>query len=565
MEGLVRGATNYFGITTNKDLPAFYVSKPWANYDEATKQYCKPLFDFVLQHNVENGVYVYRDAHKAFLTKNYTKNSLLNSAAVVFKRQNPGNGFDVYNWDTASLSKFVFAIIYAAASFNLTKTKNNSMAKMSLSDLEKKIRNAMPREDQSKVLKSKPWMNPENESKIAVISVNDCFHFMIFTYNAATVQQYYVYSLKLYVENGNDIRTLDIEEVTDTNTKPLTVWMKLFHQTTQKANGAALAHAQPGGDHTGSSQPGSRAPSVGSSHGRTRNPPANADAAQHQSHQHGHQHANDAGAGAGTSVVPGPAARNHSKSRGNTPESRPNAIPASHVKPHIVHNHAKDHVVIPANGADEPARSASRGPANKKRAASNERKPDASEERKRAASAERRAASAERRAAPVGRKRAASAEGKRRGGTSKLYKWTGVDRDTYELWTAMALTVLTKREDSDKKRLIAKLLPIVAREMFGLDCESVHSVETHVYDGKGHHASANTQDGQIFIMYRNGNNVEFYYQGSEIIDLFKARECTLNIEDTKNDYFSTVVAMPSKHSDEDRQLFIEQPDGSFYV
>ncbi len=113
----------------------------------------------------------------------------------------------------------------------------------------------VPAKSTHKHLNSKDWIKAENDSKIAVIRVGDCCHFMMFTYNAATLRKYYVYSLKLYFNNNDkSIQTLEIEEITNTNIKTLDQWMKIYNQTIQDAHAAAQAHGQQRGDRACSAQ-----------------------------------------------------------------------------------------------------------------------------------------------------------------------------------------------------------------------------------------------------------------------------------------------------------------------
>ena len=607
MAGFIRKATDRIGITTPEaPLPAFYVSRPWANYDDATKNACKVLFEYMIQHNGEHCVYVYKDPNKNFLNENYKQDSLLKKATLVLQRKNNGNGFSVYEYDHDNLSKFVFAIIQAAASSGKTRRNGKSEGKISVADLQKKLAQMKPKKDTSNSLRLENWTNDKNDSQIAFIRVGDCFHFMMFTYNA-TIKHYYVYNFQLFINDDKSIQTLEIEEVTESNTKPLDDWMKIYNETIQKASAAAYidaqAHGQRRGDRAGSSQAPSRASSGGAGNKRSGNTPAPAGTAQHPPNhvhaasagqrapsedrgtgrrsktpesrllvnpadaaqdQRGHQHAPNHGA-AGPSAVPGPATNTRPKSRSNTADIH---LPANAgaAQPPSAHARANHHVVLPADGAT--MRSASARPAGRTRDPSTDAKRAG-----RATSAERRAASVERkRAASAEIKRAASAdrlvasaERKRRGGTSRLYEWTVVDKYTHDLWTAMALAVLTKPEGTEKTHLMEKLLPIVAREMFGLICESVHSVQTYVHDGKGHHASANTPDGQVFIMYKNGKYVDFFYQGSEKLDQSNAKLCPGDIEHKKNEYFFAAAPMHSNPLEKDHELFIfgsDPNDGS---
>jgi hypothetical protein len=140
-------------------------------------------------------------------------------------------------------------------------------------------------------------------------------------------------------------------------------------------------------------------------------------------------------------------------------------------------------------------------------------------------------------------------------GVRNLYEWTTLNMYEYNLWTAMALAVLKKPEGEEKKRFMHIFLPIVARELFGLDCESVHSVETNEYGGQDHHVSGHTQEGQVFVLYRNGTDVAFLYQGLEAPKkLF--RLTMMNLELYKHNFFMSAHKTVPSHEIPDRSLFV---------
>ncbi len=576
------------GFTSPEEpLPAFYVSKLWSSYDQKTKDGCKRLFDYVLQNNVKDCVYVFRDDTKKSLKNSCSKNSLLQKATSVLHRSNTGHGFVSIGWDTMSLSNFVFAIIHAAVQTRKTISDKNTEEKISEDDYVKKIRQLLPQKSNHFSLEKDNWMNTNNDSQIAVIRIGDCIHFMMFTYNA-TIKQCYVYNMKLYIDTNN-FQTLEIQEVTESHTKPLDWWMNIYNQTIQIANDSALASEQQGGKLAGSRKAASRDSSVGSGSRRSKNTPVNAGAAQDQrDHQHdpqnGHQHGLHAGAGAATPEVPAPPARQTSRSHGKTPDGRPNAIhappasiaavPSSHHGGTQRSASANRHAGQPPNPPQDP-QIIDRGdqPASVRSAS-------VQHTQRIDGRSSRHPAALDPQARPRTRMRSKSSAGRAHHAarndpslipvpisnpSQNLYEWTGVDKDTYSLWTAMTLAVLTKPEGDEKTRLMSKLLPIVARELFGLDCESVHSVKTYAYVGEGHHASADTQDGQVFIMYKNGKYVDFFYQGSEKPDELNAKLCTGDIESKKKDYFSLVVTMPSKPQLRDDDLWIFDPDPNLPV
>jgi hypothetical protein len=102
----------------------------------------------------------------------------------------------------------------------------------------------------------------------------------------------------------------------------------------------------------------------------------------------------------------------------------------------------------------------------------------------------------------------------------QLYVKSFTDDNTRELWFLIVLAVL-KLNPEDKNRLMEPLLAMVARELFGIECETVHDVHTTVHstseaDGHDHHhITGVSAQGKIFIAYKNGNNIEFLYQGLE--------------------------------------------------
>jgi hypothetical protein len=102
----------------------------------------------------------------------------------------------------------------------------------------------------------------------------------------------------------------------------------------------------------------------------------------------------------------------------------------------------------------------------------------------------------------------------------QLYVKSFTDDNTRKLWFLIVLGLL-KLNPEDKNRLMEPLLAMVARELFGIECETVHDVHTTVHstseaDGHDHHhITGVSAQGKIFIAYKNGNNIEFLYQGLE--------------------------------------------------
>ena len=99
-----------------------------------------------------------------------------------------------------------------------------------------------------------------------------------------------------------------------------------------------------------------------------------------------------------------------------------------------------------------------------------------------------------------------------------LWEWSCRNADLEELWRVMVLPVL-KKPTHEKELLMRHLLPLVGRELFGIQCNDVHDIETKIYNDDGlstpshHHVMGNTDLGKVFIVYRRDNRVRFLYQG----------------------------------------------------
>ena len=87
----------------------------------------------------------------------------------------------------------------------------------------------------------------------------------------------------------------------------------------------------------------------------------------------------------------------------------------------------------------------------------------------------------------------------------RVYIKTFDDIPTEKLWHLIVLAVL-KLSPKDKDSLMHPLLATVARELFGIDCETVHSVSTTVHEstakGIDHHLITGHMDTQGRISLR---------------------------------------------------------------
>jgi len=122
-----------------------------------------------------------------------------------------------------------------------------------------------------------------------------------------------------------------------------------------------------------------------------------------------------------------------------------------------------------------------------------------------------------------------------------LWEWYCGDADLEELWQSMVLPVL-KKTGHNKELLMQRLLPLVARELFGLECDYVYRIETKIHKDEAsflpthHHVTGNTDLGRLFIVYRRDNTVGFLYQGQ--FQPQKAAHRTETLEDYLETFFS---------------------------
>jgi hypothetical protein len=140
-----------------------------------------------------------------------------------------------------------------------------------------------------------------------------------------------------------------------------------------------------------------------------------------------------------------------------------------------------------------------------------------------------------------------------------LWEWSCGKPELEELWRVMVLPVL-KKPEQDKELLMRHLLPVVGRELFGIQCNDVHEIETKNYKDDGsstrshHHVMGNTDLGKLFIVYRRNNRVRFLYQGR--IHPQNAIHKTITLDEYLEEFFSSDGTWSASDTTEENDLLV---------
>lgn len=144
-----------------------------------------------------------------------------------------------------------------------------------------------------------------------------------------------------------------------------------------------------------------------------------------------------------------------------------------------------------------------------------------------------------------------------------LWEWRGSNADLEELWRIMVLPVL-KKPAHEKEVLMRHLLPLVGRELFGIQCDDVHGIETKIYNDDGpstrshHHVMGNTNLGKLFIVYRRDNTVRFLYQGPSNLHPLNVIFVTHTLEFYLELFFNSDDTTSASDSTDENELVIGQ-------